>query len=134
MSSFHSLDIAATGADLGRTWLDAVAHNIANVNTVRPYDEEPFRAKLVHAAAVDGPGGTGDGVRIVEILEADGTAPEVYEPDHPFASQEGAVKRGVVDLVGQMADMIGAQRHYQANLSVIRSSREAYEAAMQIGR
>ena len=134
MSSFHALDIAATGADLGRIWLDAVAHNIANVNTVRPYDQEPFRAKLVHAAAVDRPGGAGDGVRVVEILEAHGPAPQVYDPTHPFASPDGIVTRGVVDIVGQMADMIGAQRHYQANLSVIRSSREAYESALQIGR
>jgi len=134
MSSFQSLDIASTGADLGRTWLDAVAHNIANVNTVRPFDEEPFRAKLVHAATVEDTGGVGEGVRVVQILEDEGEAPEVYDPTHPFASEEGSVKRGRVDLVGQMADMIGAQRYYQANLSVIRSSREAYEAALQIGR
>jgi flagellar basal-body rod protein FlgC len=58
----------------------------------------------------------------------------VFDPTHPYASDEGVVTRPVVDLATQMADMIGAQRTYQANLSVIKSSRDAYASAMQIGR
>jgi flagellar basal-body rod protein FlgC len=130
MGAFDSLDIAATGAHLGKTWIDAVAHNIANVNTVRPPDEEPFRAKLVVAREA----ANGAGVEIVGIQENAGEPPRVYDPTHPLADEDGSVIRPVVDLPGQMADLIAAQRTYQANLSVIRSSREAYEAAMQIGR
>ena len=130
MSAFHGLDIAASGARLGKTWLDAVAHNIANVNTVRPTDEEPFRSKLVIAQEADGL----NGVVVAGILESDGTPPLVYDPSHPYADEEGNVTRPVVELAGQMADLIAAQRSYQANLSVIRSHREAYEASMQIGR
>jgi flagellar basal-body rod protein FlgC len=128
--SFESLNIAATGAGLGKTWIDAVAHNIANANTIRPYGEEPFRAKLVIAReAADGAG-----VEVAGITEVDGQAPEVWDPDHPFASDDGVVVRPMVDLAAQMTDLIAAQRTYQANLSVIRSSREAYQSAMQIGR
>jgi flagellar basal-body rod protein FlgC len=128
--SFDALDIAASGANLGRSWLNAVAHNIANVNTVNPDGVEPFRSKLVIAReAADG-----KGVEVVGIDEIDDVAPQVYDPTHPYASEEGVVTRPVVDLATQMADMIGAQRTYQANLSVIKSSRDAYASAMQIGR
>ena len=128
--SFESLNIAATGAGLGKTWIDAVAHNIANANTIRPYDEEPFRSKLVIAReAADG-----EGVEVAGITEVGGEAPEVWDPDHPFANEDGVVTRPMVDLAAQMTDLIAAQRTYQANLSVIRSSREAYQSAMQIGR
>ena len=128
--SFDALDIAASGANLGRTWLNAVAHNIANVNTVNPDGEEPFRAKLVVARESE----NGRGVDVVGIDEVDDIAPQMYDPTHPYASEEGVVTRPVVDLATQMADMIGAQRTYQANLSVIKSSRDAYASAMQIGR
>ncbi len=134
MSVFRSLDIAASGARMGRVWLDAIAHNIANVNTVRPPDEEPFRAKLVVAKAVEGADGLGDGVAVVGIEQAPGEPPLVYDPTHPYADADGYVRRPVVDLAGQMADLMAAQRSYQANLSVVRSSREAYEAALRIGR
>lgn len=130
MGSFQALDIAATGANLGRTWLEVVAHNIANVNTIRPADEEPFRAKLVVAEERAG----GNGVAVAGMA-TDGADPQhVYDVGNPLADDEGRLVRPVVDLAGQMADMMAAQRSYQANLSVIRSSREAYEAAMRLGR
>lgn len=43
MGAFDTIDIGATGADVSQMWLDAIAHNLANVNTVRASDEEPFR-------------------------------------------------------------------------------------------
>ncbi len=128
--TFEALNIAASGARLGKTWIDTVAHNIANVNTIRPAEEEPFRAKLVIAReAADG-----RGVEVVGIDQTDDDAPRTYDIQHPYADEDGIVTRPVVDLAGQMTDLIAAQRSYQANLSVMRSSREAYEAALQIGR
>lgn len=130
MSTFGSIDIARTGAGLSRTWLDAIAHNIANTNTVNRPDEEPFRAKVVVASAR----GDGTGVDVAGITEAAGDPPLVYDPGNPLADDEGYVTRPVVDLAGQMADLIAAQRTYQANLSVVRSGREAYEEALRLGR
>jgi flagellar basal-body rod protein FlgC len=130
MSSFPALGIAASGANVSRTWLEAVAHNVANVNTVRPSEEEPFRAQLVVAQARS----DGSGAEVAGIVEAEGDAGVVYDPSHPYADEDGYVRRPVVDLATQMSDMIGAQRSYQANLSVVRSSREAYEAAMRLGK
>lgn len=130
MSTFGTLDTAASGAILSKTWLDTVAHNIANVNTVRSADEEPFRAKLVIARERS----DGQGVTVAGIEESSVAPQIVYDPDNPLADAEGRVTRPVVDMAGEMANMMAAQRSYQANLSVIRSSREAYEAAMRLGR
>jgi flagellar basal-body rod protein FlgC len=49
MSMFGALETASTGVTLGRTWMDAVSDNIANLNTVRRGGEEPFRARLIVA-------------------------------------------------------------------------------------
>ena len=132
---FNALEIAASGADVSQTWLDAIAHNLANLNTVRPWEEEPFRAKLVHAQEViDGPGAAGSGATVYDIVESGAEPVVVYYPEHPFADPDGNVTLPVVDMAAQMSDLIVAQRSYQMNLQVIRNSREAYESALRIGR
>lgn len=130
MGAFGSIDIARTGAGLSRTWLDAIAHNIANVNTINAPDEEPFRAKMVVASTRT----DGTGVDVASIAEAEGDAPLAYDPSHPLADEDGNVTRPLVDMAGQMADLIAAQRSYQANLSVVRSGRDAYEEALRLGQ
>lgn len=134
MSAFRVLDIAETGANVSNTWLEAIAHNLANVNTIYPADQEPFRALLVHAQEIKGPTDTGDGAEVVEILEWDADPMLAWDPDHPLASEEGYVVRPVLDVAHQMADLIAAQRSYQLNLQVIKTGEESYQAALQIGR
>jgi flagellar basal-body rod protein FlgC len=48
MGMFDAMDTAVSGATASRVWLDAIADNVANVNTVHPAGEEPFRARLVY--------------------------------------------------------------------------------------
>lgn len=133
MGAFDAIDIARSGADVSQLWLEAIAHNIANVNTIRSADEEPFRAQLVHAEEALDDNGVGQGTRAVEIVRSDGDPMLVFDPDHPLANEEGYVVRPVVDLAKEMADMIAAQRSYQMNLQVIRTNEETYQAALRIG-
>ena len=134
MGAFDAIDIAQTGADVSQLWLEAIAHNIANVNTIRSADEEPFRALLVHAEEELNGAGVGEGTRAVQILRTDAEPVWVFDPEHPLASEEGYVVRPAVDLAKEMADMIAAQRSYQMNLQVIKTGEESYQAALQIGR
>ena len=134
MSAFGVLDIGSTGANVHGQWLQVIAHNLANVNTINPPDEEPFRQILLHAQEANDDGGIGEGVRSYQLIEWDADPVMTYDPDHPLADDEGYVTRPAVDVAGQMSDLIVASRAYQMNLEVVRSSREAYEAALQIGR
>ena len=58
----------------------------------------------------------------------------VYEPDHPLADANGYVRYPDIDLSSEMTQLIMAQRGYQANLSSVDRAREAYQAALQLGR
>ena len=47
MGMFTSINIAATGLSAQRTRLDVISNNIANVDTTRTSDGEPFRRSRV---------------------------------------------------------------------------------------
>lgn len=136
MAAFSGIDIANTGLGFNKFWLDTVSHNLANANTVRAGDEEPFRARVVVAQQLgDEPyAEAGSGVVVGTVLEQEGDAPLVYAPDHPLADDDGYIVRPVVDMAAQMVDLMIAQRSYQTNARSMQSSKEAYEAALQIGQ
>lgn len=130
MSMFGAINAASSGASLGRVWMDVIADNVANVNTIRPGGQEPFRAAKVRAESSLGLAG----VRVQGLVETGG-APEVFfDPDNPLADAQGYVTRPKVDLGEEMTSMLMANRLYGANLSVMQQARDTYQAALQIGR
>jgi len=131
--AFSSIDIGRTGVGFSHAWMDTIAHNIANVNTVTPGGEEPFRAQMIVAQEIT-EDGTGGGVAVGGMRESDEDGAQVYDPGHPLADANGNVTTPSVDLAAQMADLMVANRSYQANLRTIQSAREAYEAALRLGQ
>ena len=67
MGMFAGMDIAISGATVSRTWMDAISHNIANVNTDTSLEEEPFRALVVEAQAQGFERGVRGGVAVSAI-------------------------------------------------------------------
>lgn len=132
MTMFGALHTAQSGLRVHRTWLDAVSDNIANINTVRPADEAAFQRRMVVAEAIDY--GAAGGVRISSATFGDPAGRLRYEPDHPFADEDGMVRYPDIDLADQMAQLMVAQRGYQANVAVVERAREAYQAALGLGR
>jgi len=130
MGMFDAIDTAGTGVTLGRTWLDAVSDNIANLDTERPGGEEPFRARLVVAQARPGTAG----VEVAGVELRGGEPALVYDPENPLADEEGYVTRPHVDLSEEMTNMIVSQRLYQANLSMMQQARDTYQSALMIGK
>ena len=134
MAIFDTLGISASGLMVNRKWMDAVSDNMSNLNTVNPYDDEPFRERLIVAQAVDYGSGEG-GVRVARAeFGGDPNGRLVYEPDHPLANEEGMVRYPDIDMGDQMVALMMAQRGYQANLAVVERATNAYQAALQLGK
>ncbi len=77
----------------------------------------------------------GGGVEVAEgLLSGNTEGRMVYEPDHPLADERGYVRYPDIDLGSQMTQLMMAQRAYQANLSVVTGAKEAYQAALALGR
>jgi flagellar basal-body rod protein FlgC len=134
MAMFDTLGISASGLMVNRKWMDAVSDNMSNLNTVNPYDDEPFRERLIVAQAVDYGSGTG-GVRVARAeFGGDPEGRIVYEPDHPLANDVGYVRYPDIDMGDQMVSLMMAQRGYQANLAVVERATNAYQAALRLGK
>ena len=129
MGAFDMLRIANSSLGMHQTWLDSLAHNIANANTVRGTDQDAFQQQLVVAEAR--PEGGVD-VAGIELGSAEGVLQ--YAPDHPLADADGMVRTPDMDMSVQMTSLVQAQRGFQASVQVTKTAQDTYNAALQIGQ
>ena len=47
MTIFPVFDITSSALTTNRVWMDAIADNLANVNTVKPFDQPAFQARFI---------------------------------------------------------------------------------------
>ncbi|HET9517195.1 MAG TPA: flagellar basal body rod C-terminal domain-containing protein [Actinoplanes sp.] len=128
MSIFNAIGVAGTGVTVHRKWLDAISDNLANMDNASRTSENAFQAKYIVAREAQ------DGVEVGGVAVGSAEGRLVYEPSHPLADAEGYVRYPDIDMGSQMAQMIMAQRGYQANLAVVDRARESYTAAINLGR
>ena len=123
--------------------MEVISQNIANANTTKTEDGEPYRRQLVHfdtilrnklSANNDLPGNNMSQVQASKIIEDSRPFREVYQPGHPDADPNGMVKYPNVHIQEEMADLISASRAYEANMAVIRTSRTLAMQTMNIGK
>lgn len=129
MGAFDVLRIANSSLGMHQTWLDALAHNIANASTVRATSGNAFQEQLV--VATPRPDGGVD-VGGIELGDAEGVLQ--HAPDHPLADADGMVRAPGMDMSVQMTSLVQAQRGFQASVQVTRTAQDTYTAALQIGQ
>ena len=132
MAMFAAMQAAASGMNVFKTWIDTTANNVANQNSVSlTPGGEPFQSQLVIAQANEDP--NNPGAHVVEITNKNDTSAREYDPQSPLADPvTGEVKKPNVDLGEEMVNLVAAQRGYQANLNVLQSARDAYQAALRL--
>ena len=126
---FAGFDIARSGMGTYKLWLDAVADNVANMNNISRTDEPAFQERFIMVESAEG-----GGVRVRGSVFGDPNGRLQWHPNNPLADEEGMVRVSAVDLSEQMVYLQIAQRGYQANIRTFERAREAYEAALGIGR
>ncbi len=149
---FENINTSSSGLTAQRTRMDIISDNIANVNTTRTPEGEPYRRKMPVFSSRDdetapsfsnfirgrlraGSSRTGGerGVEITEIAEDESPFKTVYEPEHPDADEEGYVEKPNVDITMEMVDMIDASRAYEANINAMDTSTDMAMRALDIG-
>ena len=149
MGMFDSMQVSASGLSAERLRMDVIAQNLANVNTTRGADGNPYRRREVVFQAID-PGATGaasgvggvgtdgaapaGGVEAVGIQEDPSPLRAVYDPSHPDADQNGYVYLPNINPVTEMIDMMTATRAYEANVTAMNAAKNMAMKALDILR
>ena len=136
-----ALDASGTALTAQRTRVEVAVSNLANAESTRGADGQPYRRRDVvlasspentFAAALGQAGATG--VRVDAIVEDTAPFRRRYDPSHPDAGADGFVAMPNVDLPEQMVDMLSAARAYQANLTAIGLIRDLIQSALELGK
>lgn len=145
MGFLSSMDISSSALTAQRLRMDVVSQNVANINTTRDENGEPYRRRVPVFQAVDGgtfssalnsslSGTAGKGVRVTDIVEDQSEFKLDYNPSHPDADEFGYVRLPNVELAREMVDMMSATRSYEANITVLNSTRTMAMSALDIGK
>ncbi len=145
MSVFGAMDVSATGMTAQQLRMDTISENIANVNTTRGADGRPYRRKTVvfneksyptfsESLSMANKHNIGKGVKVTRIVEDPSEGRLVYDPSHPDANDDGYVTLPNVNTVTEMTNMIDATRAFEANVTVMNSTKGMAMKALDIGQ
>lgn len=134
MSVFNVFNIAGSALSAQSARLNAVASNLANADSVAGSNGQPYRAKQVVFAATPVGGEGGQGVRVTQVVESAAPLRLNYEPNSPFANEQGYVSMPNVNPVEEMVNMISASRSYQTNAEVMNTSKTLLLKTLAIGQ
>jgi flagellar basal-body rod protein FlgC len=146
MGMFDAMEISASGLTAERLRMDVTAQNLANAQTTRGADGQPYRRKEVvlaerqeqgsFGAALSGAmkGGKPAGVEVAAIAEDQTPLKQVYDPSHPDADANGYVQMPNVDTVAEMVDLISAQRAYEANVTAMQAAKQMFSKTLELLR
>jgi len=151
MAFLDSMNISASALTATRLRMDVVAENMANINTTRTANGEPYRRRYVvfqqreplPARGTVSPFSSyfnrarraaGGGVRVAMIGEDPSAFKLDYNPSHPDADENGYVSMPNVDVVQEMVDMMAAYRAYEANITAVNTFKDMAMKTLEIGK
>ena len=125
---FQSLSVSASGMQAQSTRLRHVSENIANADT------PGYRRKLVPFRQVLAQGEAKGLVKAGNVQLDQTELPNVYDPSHPLANDNGNYQGSNVDLLIELSDARQAQRSYSANLSMFDQARQMTSSLLEVLR
>ena len=147
MGLFDALGISGSGLTAQRLRMDVTAENLANAQSTRDANGQPYRRKDVvlqeaspsgFAGALQsaqaGASGAGSGVQVAGIVADPSPGRRVYDPGHPDADAKGYVTLPNVNPVTEMTDLIDASRAYEANVTAMQSAKQMFSKTLDLLR
>jgi flagellar basal-body rod protein FlgC len=140
---FNTIKISGTGMQAQRMRMDAIASNLANVNSTRTPEGGPYKRQVPVFAEVfeetlqeeyDPKENIFNGVAVLGIVPAQQPFKQVYDPAHPDANDDGYVTVPNINPMEEMVNLVDSSRAYEANLSVIRNTRQIINDTLSLLR
>ena len=120
-----ALTVASSGLSANSARMRIASENIANArSTGEAPGSDPYRRKTItFENALDAASGA-DVVKVDRVATDASPFITEYDPGNPAADGKGYVKLPNVNLILEMADMREANHAYEANLQVVKQSRD----------
>jgi len=144
MGFLSSLRISASGLAAERTRVNLAASNLANAESTRGPDGQPYRRLDPVLEAVPfgdrleqagSPGGAQAlGVRVARVQQDAGPGRRVFSPSHPDADAQGFVTLPDVNPVHEVVNLMSASRAYDANATAVDTLKTMAQRALDIAR
>ena len=150
MGLFDAIDASGSALSAERLRMDVTSENLANAQTTKGADGQPYRRKEVVLqqagssgssfssvlASMQGAGGAKsvDGVRVSGIVEDSSALKRLYDPGHPDADKDGYVTMPNVNTVTEMTDLISSSRAYEANVTAMQTAKTMFTKTLDLLR
>ncbi len=144
MSFFDAIDIAASGLTAERLSMDVTAENLANAQTTRGPNGQPYQRQEVVLQTQGGSGfgatlagamgsaGAPGGVEVAGIVSDPTPDQLIYDPGSPDANAQGYVRMPNVNPVTEMVDLISESRSYEADVTAMQTVKTMYTKTLDL--
>jgi flagellar basal-body rod protein FlgC len=150
MGLFDAIDASGSGLSAERLRMDVTSENLANAQTTKGADGQPYRRKEVvlqeasgsdssFASVLSSVQGTAagrsvSGVKVSGIVEDSSALKRIYDPGHPDADKDGYVTMPNVNTVTEMTDLISSSRAYEANVTAMQTAKTMFSKTLDLLR
>jgi flagellar basal-body rod protein FlgC len=148
MGLFDAIGIAGSGLTAERIRMDVTAENLANANTTKAANGQPYQRQEVELAQV----GSNDfggalssalgrsaatepaagGVQVTGVVSDATPDQAVYDPGNPEANAQGYVKLPNISTVTEMTDLISESQSYQSDVTAMQTAKSMFTATLGI--
>jgi flagellar basal-body rod protein FlgC len=143
MGLFDAIGIAGSGLSADRIRMDVTAENLANADTTKAANGQPYKRQEVELAqagagnfggalsnAIQGGGPQPGGVQVTGIVADATPGQQVYDPGNPEANPQGYVTMPNVSTVTEMTDLIAESQAYQSDVTAMQTAKSMFSSTL----
>jgi len=140
MDFFSAMKVSASGMSAQRTRVNIATSNLANAETTRGPDGQPYKRRdpviepvsFEYDIATTGSEPGPIGVQVSGIQEDDQPGKKVYMPGHPDSDDDGFVTLPNVNPIHEVVNLMSAQHGFDANATAMDTVKAMAQRAMEI--
>lgn len=130
-----TMRISGAGMKTQGARLQVIAQNVANANSLpQAKGGQPYRRQVMTFKNAFNEALGMNTVRVDKVQPDRSEFGKRFDPNHPAADEDGYVLTPNVNMLIEMTDMREAQRSYEANLNVIKSSKAMLNSTIDVLR
>jgi flagellar basal-body rod protein FlgC len=146
MGMFDAIGIAGSGLTAERIRMDVTAENLANADTTKAANGQPYQRQEVELQQVGQQdfGGTlssalgqnqtteptPGGVEVTGVVSDASPDQLVYDPGNPEANAQGYVKLPNISTVTEMTDLIDESQSYQSDVTAMQTAKSMFTTTL----